>query len=360
MPIKLGLVHCDTHGFYYGALMTKCDPIALEKHNKIVHYYATDWYDPAHVTVPKTWDFDIVKCYDDDRAAAEGFAESFPGAKVCDTMEQVGEGVDAVFLAECDGDGSTHLEWARPFLERGIPTFVDKPMALTLADAKEIVRLARKHNAPMYNSSILTEVIAADNFKRRFAEIGPEGADWRSLSQAAAMMGCEPEEVPGVRFGLVKGLGGAMSQENVGSRTEGAGLCGRLAYLIHGVALALNVFGSDVEWVECMGRVALEYLHLHLKSGIDVMIANTGPDSFPERCNFYVSAYSKMGEIHSGPIGDPEFLRGADRIVKKFRDMVLTGQPPKDYDELLIPIAVVEAGITAQNSGERVALAELL
>ena len=43
-------------------------------------------------------------------------------------------------------------------------------------------------------------------------------------------------------------------------------------------------------------------------------------DVFPERCYFYVEAYSKMGAIHSNPIGDPDFLRGADRIVKKIRD----------------------------------------
>src|SRR5580765_4099064 len=36
-------------------------------------------------------------------------------------------------------DGSVHYERAKPFLEAGIPCFVDKPFACSLADARKIV-----------------------------------------------------------------------------------------------------------------------------------------------------------------------------------------------------------------------------
>src|SRR2546425_7402970 len=40
-----------------------------------------------------------------------------------------------------------HLEVARPFLQRGIACLIEKPLAKDVAEAREIVELARKHNA---------------------------------------------------------------------------------------------------------------------------------------------------------------------------------------------------------------------
>jgi len=359
--IRLGMVRCDTHGYYYGALMAPCDPLLLEKHNKIVHFYATNWYDPKDIILPTLYEFEIVRCYDYDPRRAQEFSETFLGKpRVCEKLEEVAEGIDVAFIADCDGGGGDHLKLAAPFIKRGIPTFVDKPFALTLKDAKAIIKLAEKHNTPIYNSSILSEVVAAENFKRRFDEIGPKGANWTELAQAAFAMGCKPEELPGVKLGVVKGVGGALSQENVGQRDRLGGLEDRLAYIIHGVALALNVFGKGVEWVEAMGSLPLEYLHLHLRNGRDVICLNPGVDVFPERCSFYVEAYSKMGAIHSGPIGDPEFLRGAARIVRKIRDLARTGKPPVAYADIVEHIAVIEAGQRAQQTGSRVYIADVM
>jgi hypothetical protein len=358
--IRTALIRCDTHGYYFGMLMARCDPLFIEKANKIVHYYATDWYDPANIILPTTYDFDIVRCWDPDFERAEEFSQAFLGKpQPCRTLAEATEGVDFAFVGDCDGGGGDHLKLSRPFIRKGIPTFVDKPFASNLKDARAIVSLARRHSTPIYNSSILTEVVAADNFKRRFPEITPEGANWTELAQAAVGMDCSVKGVDQI-LGVVKGVGGAMSQENLGDRDALGGIEDRLAYIIHGIALALNVFGPDVEWVEAMGSLPLEYLHLHLTNGRDVMVMNPGVDVFPERCSFYVEAYSKMGAIHSGPIGDPEFLRGADRIVKKIRNMVRTGKPPRDYDDIVMQIAVVDAGQIAQRTGKRVAVADVI
>jgi hypothetical protein len=359
--IRAALVRCDTHGYYYGALMAECDPLLIEKHNKIVHYYATDWYDPKRITLPVQRDFEIVKCWDADRGRAEQFSEAFLGVpRPCRTVEEMADGVDLAFIGDCDGGGGDHLQLAAPFLRRGVPTFVDKPFASTLADARAIIALAREHGAPLYNASILSEVVAADAFRRRFAEIGPKAADWRSLSQAAVAMRCDPADVPGVRLGVVKGVGGALSQENLGRRDALDTIESRLAYIIHGIALAINVFGRGVEWVEAMGVMPLEFLRLHLRNGRDVLILNPSVEVFPERCSFYVEAYSKMGALHSGPIGDPEFLRGAARIVAKIARLARSRRPPRPYRDILEQIAVVEAGRIAQRDGRRVFVSDVL
>lgn len=70
--------------------------------------------------------------------------------------------IDAVMIESVDG--SVHLERARPFLERGMPTFVDKPFACSVADAEVMVDLAARTHTPLFSSSSLryaTEVHAA-------------------------------------------------------------------------------------------------------------------------------------------------------------------------------------------------------
>lgn len=59
--------------------------------------------------------------------------------------------IDAVLvLSLC---GAAHLERVRPFLEAGIPAFVDKPFACSVADARQMIELAEKNNVTMFNAS---------------------------------------------------------------------------------------------------------------------------------------------------------------------------------------------------------------
>ena len=52
-------------------------------------------------------------------------------------------------------DGTVHLERARPFLEAGIPCFVDKPYACSVDDAKKMAELAARKKLPLFSSSSL-------------------------------------------------------------------------------------------------------------------------------------------------------------------------------------------------------------
>lgn len=342
--IRLGFVRCDTHGYYYGAMLDKCDPLLLHKNNYVVHHYFSDIYDAKRLTMPRIPGFEIVKAYDYNTENARKFSETFYGKpQLCETLDEMTEEIDAVFIADCDGGGGDHLKLATPFLKKGIPTFVDKPFASTLKDAQAILELAKKHKATVLNSSILSQVPVADRFKQRFDEIIKDPS-WPI-----------PSSKPPTRIGMgvVKGVGGAFSQELKGESVTG-GIEERLAYIIHGIALGINLFGKGVEWVEAMGRLPLEYLHMHLKNGTEVVVLNTSIDIFPETCSFYAEAYSKYGAIHSPPIGDPEFIYGAEKILRLFKKMILTGKPPISYEDILEHIAVIEAGQLAQKKGQRV------
>ncbi|NUQ62849.1 MAG: Gfo/Idh/MocA family oxidoreductase [Pirellulales bacterium] len=347
--IRLAVVRADTHAYYYGVMIEQCDPLRLQKNDYVVHHYASNIYRADVLTVPQVDGFEIAKIYDSDAGKARAFSETFKDRPVvCEKLEQMVEGIDAAFIADCDGSGSDHLKLAQPFLRRGIPTFVDKPFALALQDAVEIVRLAKEHNAPLLNASILSYVPAATHFKRRFDEI--QTVYWPVPAEKAK----QP-----IGVGVVKGVGGAFSQALAG-KAAGGGLEERMAYIIHGVCLALNLFGRGlVEWIEVMGDLPLEYVHLHLKNGTEVIIINTSTDAFPETCTFYASVYGKYGEIHSNPIGDPEFLGGAAIILTMFREMVRTRKPPVPYGEFVEPIAIIEAARLAQKKGSKVFLSDV-
>jgi predicted dehydrogenase len=75
------------------------------------------------------------------------------GVKMCGTIEELCSNVDAVLLESVDG--RPHLAQARLVIAARKPLFIDKPLAASLNDAIEIVRLARRANVPMFSSSSL-------------------------------------------------------------------------------------------------------------------------------------------------------------------------------------------------------------
>jgi predicted dehydrogenase len=95
----------------------------------------------------------------------DGFAETIRtqwGVEIVDNIAALLAKVDAVLLSSIDG--RIHLEQARPVIAAHKPLFIDKPLAATLEDAREIARLAREAGVPWFSSSSL-----------RFGAIGAMG-----------------------------------------------------------------------------------------------------------------------------------------------------------------------------------------
>jgi len=75
------------------------------------------------------------------------------GVKICDTIEQLCAQVDGVLVESVDG--RPHLAQAQKVMAAKKPLFIDKPLAGSLPDALEIIRLAQEAGAPMFTSSSL-------------------------------------------------------------------------------------------------------------------------------------------------------------------------------------------------------------
>jgi hypothetical protein len=72
--------------------------------------------------------------------------------------------VDAVLLESVDG--RPHLAQAKPVIEAGKPLFIDKPLAATLEDAREIARLANAKGTKWFTSSSLRYAPFVEELKR--------------------------------------------------------------------------------------------------------------------------------------------------------------------------------------------------
>ena len=85
-----------------------------------------------------------------------------------DPTEMIGK-VDAVIVAT--DDGNEHVERCRPFIEAGIPMFIDKPLVNTEEDLRTFVKW-RKEGAHFITSSCMRYAKEYEPFYRNHYELG--------------------------------------------------------------------------------------------------------------------------------------------------------------------------------------------
>ena len=74
----------------------------------------------------------VTHVWTQDRSISESIAKATRVAHVVDNLEDMIGPVDAVILARDDAEN--HVKMAAPFIEAGIPVFIDKPLAVTYDD----------------------------------------------------------------------------------------------------------------------------------------------------------------------------------------------------------------------------------
>jgi predicted dehydrogenase len=95
-----------------------------------------------------------------DKFTAE--LQSAYDVRIVATIGELCDLVDAVLLESVDG--RVHLAQAREVLRRRKPLFIDKPMAASFADARELARLAAESGTPWFSSSSLRFAPAYQEF----------------------------------------------------------------------------------------------------------------------------------------------------------------------------------------------------
>ena len=321
-PVRVAILRCDIHAYFFAALMRRPDPRRLQQHCPLIHRLLTDPETPERYLTPPVPGFRITAAWDADEASAHRFAETFGAtAVVCRKASDVTDHADAGLIACCSGDGSDHLALARPLLKAGIPTFVDKPFAATTRDAQAMIRLVTSHDTPLMSASMLHVAEAVAFQQQRRPEVGRLG------------------------LGIIHGSHG---WENEGG----------LEGVSHGIAMALAVYGRDVEWVECMGELSREFILLRYADGGKVLVVNMDqtwwPGAFSTEAWGYRSSTGTRTHVNSSAIGDLELPAAGKKLIRQFRTMVRTGAPPMPYPTMLAWVRIAEAAEEAQRTGKRV------
>jgi hypothetical protein len=100
------------------------------------------------------------------RTRVDKFAEELRtayGVEIVPDIPSLLARVDAVLLLSVDG--RVHLPQAKQVIAAKKPMFIDKPLAATLADAREIARLAKDAGVPWFSTSSLRFGLLADSLK---------------------------------------------------------------------------------------------------------------------------------------------------------------------------------------------------
>ncbi len=329
--IRVGLVRMDTHSIYMGVLMQEHDPMLLRgpmpcadgsfKHGwqagGAYLYFYTIYRAPTTITVPPVEGFELVRVWDEDRELAELASSLFCSKpKVCESIDQVSDDVDVVVIGDCKSEGQDHVALARPGIEKGVPTYIDKPFAFNLEDARHMADLARRGGVPVLSLSILREAPGLSHFRDRLDEVAP------------------------LNLGVIFGCAGL-----------------RMDGLIHAISAAQHVFGGGVRSVQCMGEtvdiIQLGYGDAPNRPSGGVILTKHAGGGDETPFGFYATAIGKHGAIQSQPENDHTHPYGMRRIVEKIRTMVMTGRSPTPMREMLENIAVADAVRAAHASGRR-------
>ena len=138
MTIRIGLVDCDTSHV-----------VAFTQRLNHLDVGEDQWVDGAKVVAayPGTSEMSPERIPGFTRQLREY------GVTIVEAATDLIGQVDAVMIETLQG--SLHVERARPFLEAGLPLFVDKPFACSVADARTLLTEAAERGLLLWSSSSL-------------------------------------------------------------------------------------------------------------------------------------------------------------------------------------------------------------
>ncbi|MEA3364967.1 MAG: Gfo/Idh/MocA family oxidoreductase [Candidatus Hydrogenedentes bacterium] len=203
-----------------------------------------------------------------------------------------------------------HLDAVRPFVEQGIPTFVDKPFCFKPENGVAFLKLAKKAGAPVTSFSVAPMQASFRKFKRNTEQIG--------------------NIVAGSTYGPC----------DLNSKWGGV-----FFYGIHQVEMALMAFGYNVNSVLITknGNGATGQL---LYADGKIVTMNLIKEGAPR---FGISAIGSEGAIQSKlPMDKSPYLNGA----KTFCEMFKTRVEPIPHELILRPVQVLDALARSKQSGQ--------
>lgn len=319
----LGMIPGNGHPYSWSAIVNGFDPAAMAAcpYPVIPKYLGAQ--PPGTVRIAGAR---VTHLWTDDPTEAPAVAAAALIPRIVARPEDVIGHVDAVLVAT--DDGFDHVRRARPFVEAGLPVFVDKPLALTVADLRTFVAW-EKAGARLLSSSGLR--YAPELALHLAGTTNPALGDLRWIAGVST----KTWERYGIHLlePIARVLGPGFESVRLESPPVGA--------------------GSPRNPHPCPQTV--EIAHLTHRSGVQVslpVIADGG---------------ATFGTLHLCGTAGQATIRFADtytafrRQLVGFIDFVRTGAAPYPFAETVEYMAVLIAGIRSRAEGSRhVPVAEIL
>jgi len=234
------------------------------------------------------------------------------GVQIVNSLEEMIGKIDAVCVEA--NDGQVHLEHVRPFLEAGIPAFVDKPFACSVSDAKEMARLAKTKGVPVFSASSLRYAPEVVSLLARREELG-------------AVMGVD-----------------ACSPASLHPRNPGL-----FNYGIHGVEILYTLMGPGCCEVACFSTEGTDMVMGRWSDGRLATLRGTRAGAH----HYGFTAFCEKGVVQS-PAGTDLIYRD---LLNEIVGMFQTGKPPIDIRETVEIVAFIEtARLSAERGGKPLAM----
>lgn len=222
--------------------------------------------------------------------------------------------VDAVMITA--RHGKHHLPFAKPYLQQGIPVWVDKPICTDTADAVEMVKLAKEYGSPISGGSCLV-------FSKEILEMAEYVKNHRS-------------EITG---GYVEGPVNMVNDYG-----------NFWFYSAHVIQMITSVFGFDVHSVEAWKEDEQTVRAVYHYSDMDVKALFGG--------DYAVTVYREDQVSKHVPVT----LDGCfDAELDDFCRVIRTGKGVASWKEFVMPVFMIDATIRAfeENREVKIELPEM-
>lgn len=260
-------------------------------------------------------DFRVTALYAMEKAPSEAIVAACKdeSIKIVDSPEEMLDLVDCVMVTS--RHGKYHKECVLPFIKKGMPAFIDKPITCSIEDVKEILEAAKANNVPLTGGS-------GCKFAPQLLELKEEIA---------------AGNVGDIESGCINFPAELTSEYG-----------GVFFYGSHLIEMTLTAFGFDMKSVQAFASAEGHLTAIARYEKYDIVM------NFVRNGNYLAIAYGKKGNIVKTV--DISGIYGAE--CGHFINMVRTGVAPMTTDELVKPVYVLNAIEKSLAEGREVSLSE--
>jgi len=248
----------------------------------------------------------VTLVWDEDRSQAETLAGAIRGAEVADSKEAMLGRIDGAVVV--DDMSQAHARHALPFLQAGLPTFIDKPLSRDPEEAARLIEAAERGAAPLFSSSALRFARELEEARETIAGLGALKAGYASA----------PNEL--------------------------------IYYGIHALELAVAAVGPGIRSVRNAGDEAHSLVRVCWQNGFTLALQVVDG----ARCPFMLRLFGEKGSLDLQVTDGEAFYR---RQMEAFARMVETGKapfPPSETLEILRTLALGD--LSGRRGGEELSL----